>query len=155
MDIRFVHASIEDITGDALLVGTAYRNTPAKEKQLIMSPAAREVDSALDGLLQTMFNEGEFKAEVGELATIHTLHKLAARRVIVAGLGALDRLHTQQMQRAFASAARSAQATGAHSISLAFDIEGADLDEESQAQAAAEGALLGIYTFKKYQHANG
>ena len=154
MDIRFVHASLENVACDALVVAASHQNTHSShEKRLVLSPAAQTVDSALDGLLQAMYAGGEFKAEVGELATVHTMNKLAARRVIVAGLGALDKAHTQQVQRAFATAARQAQATGAHSLALAYAIEGSALKDEAQAQAAIEGALLGLYTFKKYQQA--
>ena len=154
MDIRFIHSPIEDIACDALIVGaaTANQNTHSREKRLVMSPAAQQVDSVLDGLVQTLYASGEFKAEVGELATIHTMNRLAARRVVVTGLGALDKLDTQQAQRAFGTAARHLQATGAHSIALAYEMKGAGL--QSDAQAAVEGALLGIYTFKKYQHSH-
>src|SRR5437868_762548 len=143
MDIRFIHSTIEDIRCDALVVGAAYHNAHPKEKRLVMSPVAHSVDGTLNGLLQALYDEGEFKAEVGELATLHTMGKLAARRVIVVGLGELDKLNAQQMQRASGTAARHAQSTGAHSIALAFEIGGSDL--ESAAQAVAEGALLGIY----------
>jgi leucyl aminopeptidase len=153
MDIRFIDAAIEDMPCDALVVGAAYQNTLAKEKQLALTPAAQEVDSALDGMLQALYAEGEFKAEVGELATIHTMNKLAARRIIITGLGALDKLGIQQVQRAYGAAARQAQATGARAMALACETGLAS--QESEAQAAIEGALLGLYTFKKYQQANG
>ena len=154
MDIRFIHSVIEDIRCDALVVGAAYQHLHTKEKRLVMSPAAQSVDAPLNGALQALYDHGEFKAEVGELATIYTMGKLAARRVIVVGLGELEKLNVQQMQRASGTAARHAQATGAHSIALAFEVGESDLHWAAQAQAVAEGALLGIYTFKKYQHAH-
>jgi leucyl aminopeptidase len=152
MDIRFIHTSLEDISCDALVIGAAYQETGTKEKRLVLSPAAQKVNDRLDGLLQTMYHEGEFKAEVGELATIHSMNRLAARRIILTGLGALDKLQPQQAQRAFGSAARHAQTTGAHSLALAYHIAGSNLEDELLAQAAAEGTLLGLYTFKKYKH---
>jgi len=154
MDIRFIHSDVEDIRCDALVVGAAYQHVHAKEKRLVMSPAAQSVDGPLNGVLQALYDEGEFKAEVGELATIYTMGKLATRRVIVVGLGELEKLNAQQMQRACGTAARHAQATGAHSIALSFEIDGSNLDRTAQVQAVTEGALLGIYTFKKYQQAH-
>ena len=157
MDIRFSNQAIKDIDCDALVVGVAYQQ--AGQRSLVLSRAASAVDDALDGLLQELFAAGEFKGETGELTTVHTMGKLAARRVALVGLGKQEKLQTQAIQRACGSAARHLQHTGAHSITLACVLEDAPLDMEAQTQAAIEGALLGVYTFKKYQqtdtHGNG
>src|ERR1700680_3534931 len=149
MDIRFSNRSVEHIACDALVLGVAYQH--AERKSLVLSSAASEVDALLDGLLRELFTAGEFKGEVGELATIHTMGKLVTKRVVVVGLGKLEKLQTQAIQRACGTAARHLQQTGAHSIGLACVLENARLDIEAQTQAAIEGVLTGIYTFKKYQ----
>ena len=157
MDIKFSNAAIQDIACDALVVGVAYQQTG--QRSPVFSRTARAVDDALDGLLQELFASGEFKGEVGELATVHTMGKLATRRVVLVGLGKLEKLNTLAIQRACGTATRHAQQTGAHTIALDCLLEDAPLDVEAQTQAALEGALLGAYTFKKYQqsvaHSNG
>ena len=152
MDIQLTNQSIKDIACDALVVGVAFQK--AEKKAFTLSRTARTADSLLGGLLQEIFANGEFKGEVGELTTIHPMGKLAAKRVVVVGLGMQEKLQTQSILRASATAARYAQQTGAHSIALACDLEDASLDIEEQVQAEVEGALSGIYTFKKYVSTN-
>ncbi|TMC83606.1 MAG: hypothetical protein E6J10_10025, partial [Chloroflexi bacterium] len=91
-----------------------------------------------------------FKGNLGEITTIYTMGKLAAKRVIVVGLGAQET--TQALRRASSIAARHLQNTGAHHIALALNREQLNVDGAQGVQAQVEGALLGLYTFKKYQH---
>ncbi|HVB72419.1 MAG TPA: leucyl aminopeptidase [Ktedonobacteraceae bacterium] len=152
MDIKLTNQSIETIACDALVIGVAYQRP--EQQSPVLSRTAGLVNGQLGGLLQELITSGEFKGEVSELATIHTMGKLAAKRVVLVGLGKQEQLQAQAMQRACGTAARYLQNTGAHSITLACMLEDARLDIEAQAQAEIEGALTGIYTFKKYQHVN-
>ena len=152
MDINFSDAAIRDIACDGLVVGVAYQQ--AGQRTPVLSKAVRAVDDALGGLLQELFASGEFKGEVGEMTTVHTMGKLATRRVVFAGLGKQEKLQTLAILRACGAAARHLQQSGARNIALASLLEDAPLDAETQAQAAIEGALLGVYTFKKYQHSD-
>jgi len=152
MDIKFSQQGIEDVASDALVVGVAYQQK--EQRSPVFSKAARAVDDALGGLLQELFASGEFKGEAGELTTVHTMGKLATRRVVLVGLGKQEKLQPLAIQRACGAAARHVQQTGAHSIALDCLLENAPLDLETQTQAAIEGALLGVYTFKKYQQAD-
>ena len=149
MDIKFSHQGIKDVATDALVVGVAYQQTG--QRTPVFTRAARTLDEAFDGLLQELFTRGEFKGEAGDLTTVHTMGKLATGRVVLVGLGKLEKLQPLTIQRACGAAARYLQQTGAHSVALACLLENAPLDQETQTQAAIEGALLGIYTFKKYK----
>src|SRR5579859_7345324 len=98
MDIKFSNQGIKDIASDVLVVGVAYHQTG--QKTPVLSQAARAVDDALGGLLHELFASGEFKGEVGELTTVHTMGKLATRRVVFAGLGKQEKLQTLAILRA-------------------------------------------------------
>src|SRR5579884_1387739 len=156
MKITCITQTVKDIACDALVVGVAYKKA-GQQKKPVFSSVAQQVDSLLEGLLQEIYADGEFKGEVGELNTIHTFGKLAAKRVIVVGLGSVDKLHTRAIRRAVATAARHAQQTGAQTLALACTLENSEINKEEQVQAETEGALLGLYTFRKYQssHLNG
>jgi leucyl aminopeptidase len=157
MEIKFSSQAIQAISTDALVVGVAYQQTG--QRSPVLSRVTSAVDDALDGLVQDLFSSREFKGEAGELTTVHTMGKLATRRVVLVGLGKQGKLQPLAIQRAYGAAARHLQQTGAQSIALACLLEDAPLDLETQTRAAIEGALLGIYTFKKYQqsdeHSNG
>src|SRR5947209_2200415 len=152
MEIKFSSPAIQDVATDALVIGVAYQQKELRSP--VLSRAATAVNDALGGLLQDLFASGEFKGEVAELTTVHTMGKLTTRRVVLVGLGKQGKLQPLTIQRAYAAAARHLQQTGAHTLALACSLEDAPLDQETQTQAAIEGALLGTYTFKKYQQAN-
>ena len=105
-------------------------------------------------LIQAMYDDGEFKAELGEMVTVHPLGKLAAKRIVVMGLGAQEKMDTQSIRRASAIASRHLQQTGAHQITLALHSDEWNIDVNDSVQAEVEGALLGLYTFKKYKQTN-
>src|SRR5690348_3671939 len=120
MDIRIIEQSVEDIQCDALVVGVASKKVGHQTKELILVGKAVEVDSLLGGLIQVIYDNGEFKAELGELITLHPNGKLAAKRVVVVGLGAQERMNTQSIRRASAIAARHLQQTGTNQVALAL-----------------------------------
>ncbi|MDQ6662232.1 MAG: leucyl aminopeptidase [Chloroflexota bacterium] len=144
MDIQVTKQTIKNVSCDALVVGA----TRTTIKTVELADAAQAVDGVLGGLLNELCTQGEFKGSLGEMTTVHPMGKLAAKRVILVGLGSQDTLNTRSLRRATAIAVRHLQNTGAHKIALA--LEGI-VDAELQAQAQVEGALLGLYTFRKYQ----
>ncbi len=143
MDIQITTQTVQEVACDVLIVGATSK---AGESGIALSPAATSVDELLNGLITERNTEGEFKGSAGELLTIYPMGKLAAKRVIVIGLGKQGTISVQSLQRVSATAIRHAQRTGAHQIALSLFIE------NTQAiQALIEGALLGLYTFRKYQ----
>src|SRR5260370_7729384 len=77
------------------------------------------------------------------------MDKLAAKRIVIVGLGFQEQIDSQVIRRASATAARHLQQTGAHQISLAIQPEEFDLEESVRAEI--EGSLLALYTFKNYK----
>ena len=149
MDIQAIAQSVREVAGDVLIVAAARK---AGETTITLSPLAASVDQLLDGLISERSADGEFKGSSGELFTIHPLGRLAAKRVIVVGLGKQETISTQSLRRASAIATRHAQNTGAHDVTLALQWKNSTINSAQAIQAQTEGALLGLYTFKKYQH---
>jgi leucyl aminopeptidase len=154
MEVRFIEQRVEDMQCDALVIGVSYKKVGQQSKALLLAEKAKEVNSLLSGLLQTMYDDGEFKADLGEMITLHPMGKLAARRIVVMGLGIQEKMNTHSIRRASAIASRHLQQTGAHQISLALHSEEWNIDLNNSVRAEVEGALLGLYTFKKYKLAN-
>lgn len=114
-------------------------------------PAA-ELDRALDGALARLVADGEIKGEPNQLALYHTGGRLAASRVVMVGLGPRDKVDAERVRQAAGAAARLARDKGARR--LAFTLLGAGhngLAPATAAQAAVEGALLGLYRFDSYK----
>jgi leucyl aminopeptidase len=148
MNVQITTQSIRNLSCDALIVA-AGRQGAGQEVHL--TKTASIVDGLLDGLIHERCTEGEFKGKPGEILTIHPMGRLAAKRVIVLGLGDLQKIDSQTVQRASAIAARHLQNTGAHQIVLAIDGLSDRLERTQEVQAQLEGALLGLYTFRIYQ----
>ena len=148
MDIQVVTSGVKDVACDVLVVGAVRE----KQGQVVLPETAKTVDNLLNGLLTEISTSQEFKGNLGEVITVHTMGKLSARRVLLVGLGAQGNLNTQSFRRASAITARQAQSTGAHTLCLALNWSGSGIDAVEGAQAEVEGALLGLYSFRKYQH---
>src|SRR5438552_2089741 len=112
MDIHIIEQSVADMQCDALVVSVAYKKVRQQTKELILAGKAKEVDSLLGGLIQAIYDDDEFKAELGELITLHPMGKLAAKRIVVVGLGTYEKMNAQSIRRVSAIATRHLQQTG-------------------------------------------
>ncbi|MEX1254011.1 MAG: leucyl aminopeptidase [Dehalococcoidia bacterium] len=114
--------------------------------------ATGAVDRALDGAISRLIADGDCRGKDGELTLIHTLGKSPAPRVVVAGLGKSEKFTLDKVRDISASTARflrrhrcGTAATITHGAGIA------GLDPEACAQAVAEGAVLGLYTFRRHK----
>ncbi|HXA27343.1 MAG TPA: leucyl aminopeptidase [Candidatus Angelobacter sp.] len=138
--------AVTDVDSDAVVV-TAFEDG--------FSPAAQEVDRALDGLLTEMRDGKELSGKFAERTVIHTLGRMPSKRVMVLGLGKPKQLDTYRLHNAFWFAGAALRKQGAHSVSAYVD--GAVVDAihgrngESAAalpdtvHAVATGLALGNY----------
>ncbi|GER89307.1 hypothetical protein KDW_34690 [Dictyobacter vulcani] len=149
MDIKLTTQAVKDIACDAFIVAAARKSGEAGVE---LSAPASTIDSTLSGLIAERCADGEFKGTLGELLTIHPHNKLGAKRVVVVGLGAQEKVDTQAVRRASAIAARHLQKTGAKTIAVAGGFASDNFQEVEEAQAAIEGILLGTYSFRAYQN---
>ncbi len=152
MNVQLTEKAIQDIACDAVILGVTKQKAD-RQGEVALPEAGKKIDALLGGLLREVVTDGEFKGNLGELCTLHTTGKMAAKRVIVVGLGAQEKYTAQSVRRASAIAARHAQETGAHTIALATGWERVPFGPELGVQAEVEGVLLGLYSFRKYQNA--
>nr|HET6903940.1 M17 family peptidase N-terminal domain-containing protein [Ktedonobacteraceae bacterium] len=87
MNIQATSRAIKDVACDAVAIGVVRARGNQGNTSITLSGAARAVDNVLDGLISQLGSDGEFKGNLGEMTTIHTMGKLAARRVVIVGLG--------------------------------------------------------------------
>ena len=110
------------------------------------------VDKALGGAISDLIAAGETKGKSGEMTLIHTLGRMATKRVLVVGLGNADEFDTDTMRSVSAQAARYLRGKGVESVATIAPTAGTGaLDSRSFAQAIAEGTLLGVYRFDRHK----
>jgi len=109
------------------------------------------VDKALDGAISQLIKQGEIKGKPNEITMLHNFGKLPAARVVVVGLGKQSELSVNKVRVAVAETCRWLRAREISTI--ATIPQGAKINNilpGDAAQAIAEGALLGTYTFRKH-----
>ena len=114
--------------------------------------ATGAVDRALDGAISALIADGEIKGKLGELTLVHTLGRVLAKRVVVAGLGKADAFDTGSVRRVSGDVARFLRRKGVMGFAtIAHGAGIGGLDAGESAQAIAEGTLLGLYKFDTYR----
>ncbi|MCX5999930.1 MAG: leucyl aminopeptidase, partial [Chloroflexi bacterium] len=137
MDIRVALGDITQADVDAIVVDLF---------EGVMQPVG-----AIDGAITGFIESGEIKGRLGELALIHTLGKMPARRVVVAGLGKQAQFSADIVRRVAAEASRFLRGKGVRRLATVSHGTGTGLiDTEESAQATAEGSILGLYSFRKH-----
>ena len=144
MEIKVIIGDIAKTKADAIIV-------PVFEGMKHPEDNIATIDKALDGAISQLISQGEIKGKLNEITIIHSLGKLPAVRVAVAGLGKKQELSQDKVRGAMAETCRLLRQKGTESIAtLAQGAEIAGITLEGAAQTVAEGALLGAYSFRKH-----
>jgi len=109
------------------------------------------VDKALDGAISQLITPGEIKGKLNEITIIHSLGKLPAARVVIAGLGKKQELTQDRIRGVVAETCRLLRQKGVDNIATIAQGAGiGNIGLEAAAQAVTGGALLGVYSFRKH-----
>ena len=113
-----------------------------------LSPAAAEIDRALDGLITTMREDKEFSGKFGERLVVHTLGRLPVKRVCLVGLGKSKQLDTFRLHNAFWFCGKLLRKQGVHSVTAYVDpaIVAAISGKNGEAAAAPVDTVHGVAT---------
>ncbi|GGT55487.1 putative cytosol aminopeptidase [Streptomyces kurssanovii] len=138
-------AGAATLRADALVVGVA-----KGAKGPVVAPGAEAVDKAFDGKLASVLETLGAGGGEGEVTKLPAPSGLKAPVVLAVGLGAApedgEAYGSEALRRAAGAAARAL--SGAKKAAFALPIESVE-----DAEAIAEGALLGAYAFTAYQGA--
>ncbi len=142
LDTRVVPAKPLEARADLLAVFV-------REGKPGADPRVAALDRALDGLVLRAAQDEEFTGKESALLALHTHGKIGAQRVALIGLGReKDEGRTlDQLRSAASRAVRHARAAGAKSLAVSWPASSG----EREAQALAEGATLGAYSFDRYK----
>ncbi len=144
MEIKAVTGNLINIKAGAIIVNH-FEGTKNPEGD------AAAVDKALDGAISRLIKEGDIKGKLNEVTLLHSPGKLPANRVVVVGLGKKKELNINKVRGAVAETCRYLR--GKNVTSVVTGLQGAGIygiKTEDSAQAVTEGALLGLYTFRRY-----
>lgn len=110
-----------------------------------------ELNAKLDGQIEHLIKLGDFTGKAGTSAIIYTNGKIAAKRLLLIGLGDAKKLALDSAHKAAAQAANKAVNVKAKTLALAVHTAfGAKLDFSQLGQAMAEGVYCGSYRYDEY-----
>jgi leucyl aminopeptidase len=139
LKVTLVATAPADLTVDALAIPVATGQR--------LSGSALDLDSALGGLLSELLVNAEFKGRIHEVMPVPTQTRIAPRRVILYGLGAIRDLDGQRLRSAHHELVRAARTYGYSRLGL---VRAEPLDSESLA-AVVEGCVMGTFERRSRQ----
>ncbi|OGO20648.1 MAG: leucyl aminopeptidase [Chloroflexi bacterium RBG_16_50_11] len=105
----------------------------------------------LNGAISELIKQSDIKGKLNEITMLHSLGKLPAGKVVVLGLGKKKELNVNKVRGAMAEVCRYLRGKSVTAISSIIIGEGINgIKTDAAVQAMTEGALLGLYTFRKY-----
>ena len=141
MQIRVEKGDILEKEADVVIVGCL-------EGERVKGGALKDVDDALDGQISELLTAGDFKGKHNTAIAIQTLGHMAAKRVVVVGLGKKKALTVEHIRQAVGMGVRKAKRYRAESMALVLVGAGAgEQDVMAVAQAATEAVFLAAYEY--------
>lgn len=118
-------------------------------EDLILSPSLKELDA--DGLISKSINaEKKFKGKVGEQITILSPANSSLDRIIVLGLGDVEKLGEKEAMKAGASITKFCNVSKLEGIQIVVDLPDNEETSELLSLALPYGMSLENYHFNKY-----
>ncbi len=116
----------------------------------VVSGAIADLDNALGHEISTILVGGDFCGKKNETLMLYTQGRVAAKRIILVGLGKPEAYCLDGLRQAAATAATKAREVGVSELSMLLDgLDREELVSTKAAEAIAEGATLGSYAFRE------
>jgi leucyl aminopeptidase len=127
-----------------VLVAPVWEKTP-----LAAQGSLAQLDEHLGGLVRDYLDSGDFSGALNSTLLLRSRGGMKAPRLLLVGLGKTQTCTIDHVRQASASAATAVRKVGVST--LAMLPPSGDLSIQEVGQAITEGALLGLYTLKKYK----
>ena len=144
MEVRAEFGKFYEIEADALVV-TIYEGEKAD------NGALKELDERTGGIVTEMLGSDEMRGKQGDMVYVYRPGTLRARRLLLVGAGKREEFSFDTVRKVSGSAARFLRSKGARSMAI---LRRSQLDISKSAQAAVEGALLGLFEPDMYRTEN-
>lgn len=144
MEVKAEFEKFYDVETDALVI-TIYEGEKADDGAL------KEIDERTGGMVSEMLGTDEMRGKQGDMVYIYRPGNIRARRLLLVGAGKREEFSLDGVRRMAGSAARFLRSKGARSMAI---LRRSQLDLGKSAQAATEGALIGLFEPDMYKTEN-
>jgi leucyl aminopeptidase len=149
MRTELTFSSVAGIETELLAVLAADTQT-AKGPEAKPEPALLIGDDAVKAAVAAVLASGEFKAGANETVLLHAPAGLAAKRLLIVGLGKQSKATVHCVRNAAGTAVRFAKPRGIRELVFALPVAG-ELPSAPSARAAVEGAFVGDFDPDTYR----
>jgi len=112
---------------------------------------SRELNSKLDDEIERVIKLGDFKGKEGTSAVVYGKDRVAAKRVLLVGLGERKKATLDTVRKAAANAANKAVEKKAKTLGIALHRAfGGRFDLAAMGKALAEGTYFGSYRYDEF-----
>ncbi|MBE2222315.1 MAG: leucyl aminopeptidase [Anaerolineae bacterium] len=149
MNIQLKTGSIQDSTADTIIVNL-FKDVADAAETTAPSGAVGAVDQALNGAIRELIASGDLTGKAGEVTVLYPRGVIAAKRVLVAGMGKQDGFNVEAVrQTAAAAILRARELNAKEVVTIVHGAGNAGLPVAAATQATVEGTLLALYTYEK------
>jgi leucyl aminopeptidase len=142
---------IKAIAGDIVKIETGAVIVNFFEDSGQLEGDAAAVDTAMDGAISRLIKQGDIKGKLNEITLLHCVGKLPSAHVVVVGLGKKPKLTLDKVRGAVGEVCRYLRQKSIDRIATGLLGAGVNGFKTGDAvQAVTEGAMLGLYTFRKH-----
>ena len=141
MEVRAEFGNFYDVEADALVV-TIYEGEKADDGAL------KELDERTSGIVSEMLGTDEMRGKQGDMVYVHRPGNIRATRLLLVGAGKREEFSFDSVRKVAGAAARFLRGKGARTMAI---LRRSQLDLGNSAQAAVEGALLGLFEPDMYK----
>ena len=144
MNITVKTGNLADLDNEILLVGHF-------EDNQILEGAARLLDEKCNGLISELIEQRDFEGKLFSSSVVYTRGLLRSRRIMIAGLGKMNEFNLEKLRGVFSKACQKIRDLNITQLAVSLDFGRAESSIRETAQAAVEGAMLGLYRFTPYK----
>lgn len=135
MDVKADAGRFDQVEADALVVSVFEGEDPT-------AGVIGEVNQAMEGLIKDLMGSDELRGKSGDMVYLYRPGNVKARRVLLVGVGKREDFDLDSVRQLAGSAVRYLRGKGARTVAI---LRRSQLDIVAAAEAAVEGALIGLY----------
>jgi leucyl aminopeptidase len=121
------------------------------EDQRKPAGALKALDEVLEGAISALIKKDVIRGKTGEVNIVNTLGRLPYPLLAIVGAGKEKEMDAEGWRRVSGESARALRRLNIESFSLLYPgASHKQTNPEGFGQAIAEGAIMGLYTFRKY-----
>jgi len=112
------------------------------------------IDKKSGGLISELMASRDFEAKPSQISVIYTRGTLLSKRIALVGLGKQSEFNLEKLRAAFARISGHLRNMNIKEAATSINLNLIPGKKDQTAQAAAEGAMLGLYQYTPYKTVN-